>query len=291
MKNEVITDCYPTLSNYLHESELTSQGISCFRKVIYDFYAQHGRVLAWRQTTDPYHIVVSEIMLQQTQVERVKYKFNAFIERFPDFTTLAAAPRSQVIEAWQGLGYNRRALALHLAAQRVIEEYQGVLPDDPTILATFKGIGCATAASICAFAFNRPTPFIETNIRAVYLHTFFYQQMGVPDKQLMPLVACTLDTQNPRHWYYALMDYGVALKKAFNNPARQSAHYGKQSRFEGSERQVRGLILKALSTYGALTLQGLSEHTNRESERVERNVNNLCREGFVRLEKELFKLA
>ena len=143
-----------------------------FRKMVLTYYADHGRDLAWRTTTDPYRILVSEIMLQQTQVERVTVKYPAFIAAFPDFPSLAGAPLSDVLAVWQGMGYNRRAISLQKCARRVVEEYDTSLPQDPEVLETFPGIGRATAASICAFAFNMPVIFIETNIRRVFIHFF-----------------------------------------------------------------------------------------------------------------------
>ena len=186
----------------------TPEALRLFRDLILAHYRAHGRDLPWRQTTDPYRILVSEIMLQQTQVERVAVKYREFLERFPDFESLAHAPKSEVLLAWQGLGYNRRAIALQGAAQRVIEEYGGRLPADVETLATFPGIGKATAAAICAYAFNMPVVYIETNIRRIFIHFFFQDREGVRDDEILPLVERALDRENPREWYSALMEYG-----------------------------------------------------------------------------------
>lgn len=217
-----------------------------FRRIVYAHYATNGRDLAWRKTRDPYHIVVSEIMLQQTQVPRVVEKYPVFIKKFPTITSLAAAPLSQVLAAWQGLGYNRRALLLQKLAQKVVAEHAGKVPRDVHTLETLPGIGKATAGSIAAFAFNRPSVFIETNIRSVFIHCFFPNRRSVSDEELLPVVAKAIDVKNPRKWYNALMDYGVYLKEREGNPSRKSAHYTRQSRFEGSNRQLRGKILKEL---------------------------------------------
>jgi A/G-specific adenine glycosylase len=195
---------------------------------------------------------------------------------------------AQLLSLWSGLGYNRRALALQKTGQKVIEEYQGNLPASPEILQTFPGIGKATSASICAFAFNIPTIFIETNIRAVYIHTFFENDTNIHDKILIKLVAQTLDKENARHWYYALMDYGVMLKKLYQNPSRKSAHYTKQSKFEGSERQIRGMILKILTQHGVANFDTLCLLIVREPVRIERNLRALCNEGFIKQDKEYF---
>lgn len=187
-------------------------GVSAFREMVLYHYRQHGRPMAWRDTTDPYRILVSEIMLQQTQVERVSTKYPEFLAAFPDFTSLAQAPLADILAAWQGMGYNRRAIALQKCAQRVMNEYGGVLPADVDTLATFPGIGWATASSICAFAFNMPVVFIETNIRRVFIHFFFSDGSSVNDAEILPIVERALPDDS-RVWYWALMDLGTALKK------------------------------------------------------------------------------
>lgn len=260
---------------------LTKSRISEFKEQIWAYYRANGRVFAWRHVEDPYQIVVSEIMLQQTQTYRVAPKYEAFIALFPTWHALASASTHDLLCAWQGLGYNRRALALQAIAKRVVADFDGNLPDDPKLLVEFPGIGKATAGSICAFAFNRPTVFIETNIRAVFIHFFFKDKTEVRDDQLMSLVAKTVDHENPREWYYALMDYGVMLKKSQPNPSRQSRHYTKQSRFEGSDRQIRGAIIRALTQRKSLTLQELIDLTAREPERVIVQVDALRKEGFI----------
>jgi len=217
-----------------------------FIDIIYTFYRQNKRLFAWRDVENPYYVLISEVMLQQTQTHRVVDKFNQFIELFPTVEVLAAAPLGAVLAAWQGLGYNRRAKFLHQAAQRIVAQHHGVVPVNQEDLVLLDGIGPATAASIAAFAYNQPTIFIETNIRAVYIHHFFRGQEKVHDRDLLPLISASLDHQNPRQWYYALMDYGVMLKKMHKNPSRKSVHHTIQSRFEGSSRQVRGAIVRVL---------------------------------------------
>jgi A/G-specific adenine glycosylase len=259
----------------------TPEAVRLFRDLILSHFRAHGRDLPWRQTTDPYRILVSEIMLQQTQVERVAVRFVEFLERFPDFASLAAAPQSEVLLAWQGMGYNRRALALQRTAQRVVEEYGGRLPADVETLATFPGIGKATAAAIAAYAFNMPVVYIETNIRRVFIHFFFQDREGVRDDEILPLVEQALYRENPREWYSALMDYGTVLKKRTANPNRRSASYSRQSRFEGSDRQVRGRLLALILAEGSVTETEAAARTGEEPERVRRILAGLAREGFV----------
>lgn len=219
-----------------------------FQETIRAHYRAHGRrELPWRKTKDPYRVLVSEFMLQQTQVARVAGKYEPFVERFPDFASLARAPLRDVIRAWSGLGYNRRALHLRETARAVVSRYDGALPRRFEDLRALPGIGAATAAEIMNFAFNEPRAFIETNVRAVYIHHFFAGRKSVADAEILPLVERTLDAMNPRRWFYALMDYGVMLKKSRPNPSRRSAHHAIQARFEGSDRQARGRIVKALA--------------------------------------------
>ncbi|MFA5354028.1 MAG: hypothetical protein WC291_07350, partial [Thermodesulfovibrionales bacterium] len=230
------------LRELLATEGVTPRTVSLFQSIIKGHYRKQGRKMPWRETDDPYRIVVSEVMLQQTQVERVMGKYAEFIALFPDFPSLAAAPLQEVLAAWQGMGYNRRAISLQRLAVRVMEEHGGILPASPELLAKLPGIGKATASSIAAFAFNSPTVFIETNIRRVFIHFFFHDRDDVKDTEIYPLVELTLDRQDPRQWYYGLMDYGSLFRKTRHNPNRKSAHYSKQSRFEGSRRQLRGRV-------------------------------------------------
>ena len=262
-------------------NRLSPARIRQFRGEVYDFFSRHGRSLPWRRRLNPYRVLVSEMMLQQTQVSRVAEKYGPFLARFPDFSTLAGARLSDVLREWQGLGYNRRARSLHRAARAVVDEFGGKLPRDPAALAGLPGIGAATAGSIAAFAFNAPVVFVETNIRAVYIHCFFRDKSGVRDDQIVPLVEQTLDRDNPRTWYSALMDYGVELKKAHGNPSRRSAHHHVQSRFEGSDRQVRGRILRALLDNQKTSFAVLRKETGCESDRLGRILRDLVREGMV----------
>lgn len=268
--------------------KLTRTDIAVFQKTIWMFYQQYGRIFAWRNEQDPYRVVVSEIMLQQTQTYRVEKKYEQFILEFPSFTILAQATLRDVLSVWQGLGYNRRGKALHAIAQKVETEYAGILPDDPLILETFPGIGPATAGSICAFAFNKPTLFIETNVRTVYLHSFFLNKDQISDKQLLPLIEQTVDINNPREWYYALMDYGVYLKKLHNNPNRRSLHYTKQSTFEGSDRQIRGLIIKLLTHHQRLSQATIMTILSKDEQRVEKALLQLCSEGILKKSNDYF---
>jgi A/G-specific adenine glycosylase len=165
---------------------------------------------------------------------------------FPTLDALAAAPLTVVLERWQGLGYNRRAVALKRAAEEVVERHGGRLPADAAALRALPGIGPATAAAVLNYAFRIPTPFIETNVRAAVLHHFFAHSDDVHDRDLLPIVEATWDRSDPRGWGYALMDYGTYLKRTLPNPSRRSRHHSRQSRFEGSRRQKRAALLRAV---------------------------------------------
>lgn len=262
-----------------------------FKDEIWRYYSLHKRTFFWREKINPYYVCISEIMLQQTQTHRVAQKFEDFIRQFPDFAALAQAPFAQVLKAWQGLGYNRRALYVHKIAQKVMDEHKGLLPDNPEILETFPGIGKNTAGSICAFAYNKPIVFIETNIRTVFIHFFFQQYTKIHDKELLLLIEQTVDTENPREWYYALMDYGVMLKKSLPNPSRQSAHHAKQSTFEGSDRQIRGMILKLLTERQAISVFDLYAFIDREEIRINKALDELRAEGFVKISNSLIQIT
>lgn len=235
--------------------------------------------MPWRDQPSPYNVLVSELMLQQTQVDRVIPKFEAFMNRFPAIQDLAAAPLSEVLIAWSGLGYNRRAKFLHQAAQRVVDEFGGELPSTVKELQSLPGVGPNTAGAIMAYAFNQPVVFIETNIRTVFFHHFFADQPSITDKELAVLVEEMVDSEHPREWYWALMDYGSSLKKQGFGVIDKSAHYKKQSPLKGSVREIRGLILKSLAK-GDKNEQDLQVALPQD-ERFARALQALLSEGLV----------
>ena len=262
---DTVSDISTSLSDELavtfKKTELTTE-LRAFVESVAKKGRELYRDLPWRRTYDPYAIWISEVMLQQTQVSRVDGRWQRWLEHFLTVDALAAAAPSDVLEEWQGLGYNRRALSVHRAAQ-AISEAGGVFPQDQKELVKLPGIGPATAAGIRAFAFNLHGVYLETNVRTVFLHELYPQAEGVPDSELIPLVELTCpasvstaagtDTANaatteltPRSWYYALLDYGAYLKKTIPNPSRRSKSHVKQSRFEGSHRQKRAELLRVL---------------------------------------------
>jgi A/G-specific adenine glycosylase len=253
-----------------------------FLEALWGYYDKSSRdELPWRQiepdgTFDPYKILVSEFMLQQTQVSRVVPKFQAFMSEFPTTQQLSGASLGAVLRQWSGLGYNRRAQYLHAAATYIVGF--GYFPEKETELTVCKGIGENTARAILCYAFNQPQIFIETNVRTVYLHHYFKDGQSVPDKALLPILEKTIDRTRPREFYWALMDYGTYLKQTVGNVARASSGYKKQSTFIGSKRKIRGEIL-ALLIQKSLTKQALQKHI--ADDRLEDVLSDLLAEGLV----------
>jgi A/G-specific adenine glycosylase len=275
----------------IKERQLSSRQITSFQRLVLGFYEKNRRDLPWRNTAHPYHILVSEIMLQQTQVERVMDKYSLFVTRFPDVASLAKATLKEVLEIWQGLGYNRRAISLMKLAGIIMSEYGGRLPDNVDELVKLPGVGKATAGCLVAFAFRKPSVFIETNIRRVFIHHFFQDREGIHDNEIMPLVETTLDRRNPRDWYYALMDYGSQLKKEMENPNKKSAHYVRQTPFENSDRKIRGAILKALVGETSITEEGIILTIGSEKERTKKILKALVKEGFIAKTDKTYHIA
>lgn len=250
-----------------------------FQELVWQKGRELYRPMPWRDDTRPYYVLVSELMLQQTQVDRVIPKFEAFIARFPDEKTLAVASLGDVLQLWNGLGYNRRAKYLHDAARKIVAEFGGEFPDNYDDLLSLPGVGPGTAGAISVYAFNRPVAFIETNVRTVYFHHFFTSGDKVTDAQLRPLVEQACDRDHPREFYWALMDYGTWLKKNGAGKISQSHHYKKQSPLKGSVREVRGQIIRLLAA-GDLPQSDL-EAQLQPDERFAPALNGLLRDGLV----------
>jgi A/G-specific adenine glycosylase len=252
-----------------------------FTETIFSYYREHGRSLPWRNTDNHYRIFVSEIMLQQTQVVRVLEKYTGFVTEFGDFFALARTSRKKLLSVWQGLGYNRRCIHLSESAKKICAEFSGKLPKSEEQLLTLPGVGTATGRALLAYCFNLPTVFLETNIRQVFIHFFFPDRETVTDSEILPLVEQTLDLNNPREWYYALMDYGSMLKRSVGNLTSRSAGYKRSAPFEGSMRQLRGRLLRTLLENETLTVTMTAEMIGIEPEKVEEAIHQLEREGFL----------
>ncbi len=249
---------------------------------IWKYWNEHGRHdLPWRKTTDPYKILVSEVMLQQTQVERVVPYHKNFLKQFPNVKTLAEAPLSEVLKLWQGLGYNRRAKMLHEAAKAVVREHGGKFPKSADELVRLPGIGPYTAGAVAAFAYNHDEIFIETNIRTVITHHVFPDKGQVSDAQVREVLEKMHPKGHAREWYSALMDYGAHLKRSGVRINARAKGYTKQSMFTGSAREARGAIVRCLSAGSASKQQLLKLLPTERKEQLEEQLTKLLREGLI----------
>lgn len=250
-----------------------------FQELVWEKARELYRDMPWRRDTRPYYVLVSEIMLQQTQVDRVVPKFEAFIEAFPDVTSLARATLAQVLQLWSGLGYNRRAKFLHEAAQKIIRDFDGRFPNTQEGLVSLPGVGVNTAGAILAYSFNQQVVFIETNVRTVYFHHYFEDRTDVSDRELKEVLEQTVDTEHPREWYWAIMDYGSYLKKQGVGRNDKSRHYRKQSALKGSIREVRGQIIRELTAQD-MELKALRQAVQAD-ERFSEALAGLSRDGLI----------
>ncbi|MDR2717102.1 MAG: A/G-specific adenine glycosylase [Treponema sp.] len=263
--------------------------ITEFRKMILSNYRQAGRKFPWRGA-DPWGVMVSEFMLQQTQTERVMRYWEEWMRRWPQPQDLADASMEEALRLWSGLGYNRRCYNLKNSAAMITAEYDGKVPETPPELRLLPGIGPYIAGAIACFAYNYPSVFIETNIRSTVIHCFFPGRDDVKDSEIFPILESALYKKDPRTWYYALMDYGVSLKKLTENPGRRSAHYARQSSFIGSFRQARGKVIKALASIGSSNTEELRMACGLEEEKLYRVLDRLEEESLVAEEGGIYRI-
>lgn len=235
-----------------------------FNRTLFLWHKKNYRPMEWRDTKNPYRILVSEIMLQQTQVARVKEKYAEFVKKFPTVQILANAPLGDVLRAWSGLGYNRRAKYLHHCAKEVVEKHQGKFPSSYEELVKLPGIGRSTAGALLAFAFDEDTPMIDTNIRRILVRTFFNGKNVPSDKELYAFASSLIPKGKGRVWNYAMLDLGATTCTARNHAddCPINTLHGKvsdfvykkpQKKFAGSERFYRGKLLKHLAQQTSLT--------------------------------------
>ena len=261
------------------------------------WYRPRRRAFPWRRTRDPYAILVSEVMLQQTQAARVAPSFERFLATFPTLGSLAAASRGDVVRAWNGLGYNRRAVALSEAAREISRDHGGRVPSDLGRLRTLPGVGPYTAAAVASLAFGAPVPALDTNVRRVVARV----RSGVDTDDLsrtetLELAEAWLDRDDPGAWNQALMDLGREVCRPrprcdacplaggcrfLAAGASPGGSRSRQGRFEGSPRQVRGAIVRVLRDRSPVTIGGLITRTGFEPERVRNAVRDLHREGLI----------
>ena len=292
MKDFPTLDAATALSFLLPPCTLDDDSLSAFSSHIHDFYDSWGRSFAWRETTDPYRILLSEVMLQQTQTARVEPKYELFLSLWPGFEALAKAPLEELLFHWKGLGYNRRALNLRKSAQ-MTEMWGWTIPADEKTIRSLPGVGKATAAAVMAFCYQKQSIYLETNIRRVLLYSFYPDQDAVKDAELEVLLFRLAEKQaDMKRWYYALMDYGVLLKYLVPNANQRSAHYSRQSRFENSNRQIRGQLIHLLCDTGEKSEEQICSLLSHFSEeRILNSLEQLKKEGFVAEESKIYKIA
>lgn len=269
--------------------------IEKFQKTVWDFYKKNKRNFPWRRTKDPYKILVSEIMLQQTQADRVVRYYEKWLKGFPNLESLAKAKFSEIYPYWQGLGYNRRGLNLQKAAQKALAEYKGKLPKDVSLLEEFPGIGPYTARAVSIFSYNTPVACIETNIRRVFIHHFFGGKTSISDEQILKIAQRALPADKTREWHWALMDYGTHLKSlpASRQANRRHKNYAVQSKFEGSLRQIRGAALRILSgesTNSKTLIARIKKTTNQDAKKIKTVIVILEKEGLIMQNNKSYSL-
>lgn len=230
-------------------------------------------------------------MLQQTQVERVVPFYKNLLKRFPTVQALARAPLSEVLKAWQGLGYNRRAKMLYAASKEIVGKHKGKFPKTRAELEALPGIGPYTAGAVAAFAYNEDGIFIETNIRAAITHHFFSKRKKVSDKEIVKVLEQVCPERKSREWYSALMDYGAHLKKSGIKLNAKSKHYTKQSKFSGSLREARGAILRALAVHPALAADLTNLLGTKRNEQTSAALDALVAEKLVEKKGQTYFLA
>ena len=260
--------------------------VRAFRRKVLRFYRRSGRDLPFRHTTDPYRIVVAEVMLQQTQVDRMLFWYEAWLERWPDWHSLARAGRREVLKMWSGLGYNRRALYLLETARRVVNEYQGRLPSDYRALIRLPGIGPYVANAVLVFAFGQRRAAVDTNVRRVLIHELGLPP-DIPAKAVQEIAQAVLPRTDPAEWHHALMDYGaLALPRQAGRPRSREAG----ERYEGSLRQVRGEIIRRLTTAARIRLDTVARSLACPLGTVVRAATALEKEGLVRVSRHYVRL-
>ena len=267
--------------------------ISKFQKLILNWHKENRRDMPWRNTKDPYKILVSEVMLQQTQVARVLPKYKEFLKEFPTLQTLTKASDKKLLKIWAGLGYWKRALSLKRTAQIVLKEHKGKFPKESSLLEKLPGIGPYTAGAVACFAFGNQDAFLDTNIRRVYLHSFFSKKDSVPDKEILKIAKKAVLKENPREWHYALLDYGsLVLKDKKIN--KQSKHYAKQSKFTNSFRSFRAKVMHFLleqpkQTASLHKIEKLLKETNSPYE-TKKILFDLKKDGLIKKKERSYSL-
>lgn len=274
-----------------HSASRASMTPARFRALVLKHYRVQGRhALPWRKTRDPYKILVSEVMLQQTQVDRVIPFYTAWLKKYPNVEALAHASLADVLASWQGLGYNRRAKLLWEAAKAVVREHGGRMPRSAAGLLALPGVGPYTAGAVAAFAYGHDAVLIETNLRTAVIHHFFPEETAVADRAVLEVLARVLPKGSARQWYWALMDYGAHLKRSGVRNNSRSTAYVKQKSFKGSTREIRGALLRALIAKPATALALEKLFPKERAAQIQEQLDALVREGLVEKRGRTYRL-
>ena len=268
--------------------EFDSERVCAFQREIMDFYEEFGRHdLLFRKTSDPFLVHISEVMLSQTQVGRVEEFFERWVERFSGVGDVVSASRVELLEFWQGLGYNSRVLNFQVACGQVVEEFSGVYPRSKGELMRLKGVGPYVASAICAFAFNLDVGVVDTNVRRILIH-FGFADEGMKQRELEEVAFAVCLKGRARDWNNALMDYG-ALKLT----ARRSGvgSVSKQGRFVGSSRYVRSLIVKRCLAVSCCLFADVEGECLKYGLELRGIVEKLEREGVVEVDWEVGRIV
>ena len=255
---------------------LSTDTIEAFQNKILNWYQQNKRDLPWRNTTNPYFIHVSEIMLQQTQVERVKKYYETFLNKYPNLETLAEAQTPELLATWQGLGFNNRVLRLREATKQILQNYKGRYPQQLKQLTSLPGVGEYTASAILAFAFNIEAPVVDTNIRRVLIYELNLDE-NISIKKLQEIALQITPKGKARQWNNALMDYSSLITTASKTQIKSQ---GTQGKFEGSTRQVRSTIVKELLKNNSITKQSIKEQFPQHN--IEKILNSLEKDNIIK---------
>ena len=258
---------------------LTQARIRKFQTMILTWWKTHRRDLPWRKTHDPYKILVSEIMLQQTQVSRGLPKYIEFLEVFPTVEKLAGAKTSSVLRIWKGMGYNRRALYLQNTAKKVVLDYNGIFPNTEQQLTTLSGVGKYTARAIMVFAFAIDIAVVDTNIRQIITH-FFFDDAPQPEKSIQEVADQLMPKGKAWEWHQALMDYGaIALERNEKRSIKK-----KSKPFKETNRYFRGRLLDLVYEKQWKEADLMSEMVKKfgkDKEFMEEIINGMSKDGLI----------
>ena len=264
---------------------IPQEKIKRFQQKVFSFYKRYGRELPWRNTTDPYQILVSELMLQQTQVPRVVPYYEQWIARWPTLDALASASRADILKAWMGLGYNNRAVHLHQAVQKITAEFDGDVIAAMKQYKEIPGVGLYTAHAVQIFSTNANLVTVDTNIRRIFIAEFHFAE-DLSTSELWAVAEQCLPPGRSREWHNALMDYGALLQTAKKTGIRPTSQ---QSQFDGSDRQLRAAVLRFLLS-GPSSFDAIHRTVGGAQRRLKKILGKMVDEGLLMLQNTYYQV-